>query len=70
MVLAPESPLVQEIVTAEQKDEVQNYIEQTSLKSERDRMADVKTVSGAFTGVYAINPFTGKKCRCIFPTMY
>ncbi|MCT3646193.1 leucine--tRNA ligase [Elizabethkingia anophelis] len=61
MVLAPESPLVQEIVTAEQKDEVQNYIEQTSLKSERDRMADVKTVSGAFTGVYAINPFTGKK---------
>ncbi|OBS13854.1 leucine--tRNA ligase [Elizabethkingia miricola] len=61
MVLAPESPLVQEIVTAEQKEEVQNYIEQTSLKSERDRMADVKTVSGAFTGVYAINPFTGKK---------
>ncbi|AJW63775.1 Leucine--tRNA ligase [Elizabethkingia miricola] len=61
MVLAPESPLVQEIVTTEQKDEVQDYIEQTSLKSERDRMADVKTVSGAFTGVYAINPFTGKK---------
>ncbi|MCL1667857.1 leucine--tRNA ligase [Elizabethkingia ursingii] len=61
MVLAPESPLVQEIVTAEQKEEVQNYIEQTSLKSERDRMADVKTVSGAFTGAYTVNPFTGKK---------
>lgn len=61
MVLAPESPLVQEIVTAEQKEEVQNYIEQTSLKSERDRMADVKTVSGAFTGAYAVNPFTGKQ---------
>ncbi|MDE5527674.1 leucine--tRNA ligase [Elizabethkingia meningoseptica] len=61
MVLAPESPLVQEITTAEQKEEVQHYIEQTSLKSERDRMADVKTVSGAFTGAYAVNPFTGKK---------
>ncbi|MHA7609269.1 leucine--tRNA ligase [Elizabethkingia meningoseptica] len=61
MVLAPESPLVQEITTAEQNEEVQHYIEQTSLKSERDRMADVKTVSGAFTGAYAVNPFTGKK---------
>lgn len=61
IVLAPESPLVQEIVTAEQKEEVQNYIEQTSLKSERDRMADVKTVSGALTGAYAVNPFTGKQ---------
>ncbi|MCG2792359.1 MAG: leucine--tRNA ligase [Weeksellaceae bacterium] len=61
MVLAPEHPLVQNITTPEQKYEVQNYIEETSKKTERDRMADVKNVSGAFTGSYAINPFTGKE---------
>ncbi len=60
MVLAPENPLVEKITTPEQKSEVENYIEETSKKTERDRMADVKNVSGAFTGSYAINPFTGK----------
>lgn len=60
MVLAPENPLVSTITTPEQKSEVENYIEETSKKTERDRMADVKNVSGAFTGSYAINPFTGK----------
>ena len=60
MVLAPENPLVQNLTTAEQKTEVDHYIEETSKKTERDRMADVKNVSGAFTGSYAINPFTGK----------
>ncbi|AZB21010.1 leucine--tRNA ligase [Kaistella haifensis] len=60
MVLAPENPLVEKLTTAEQKAEVENYIEETSKKTERDRMADVKNVSGAFTGSYAINPFTGK----------
>lgn len=60
MVLAPENPLVEKLTTAEQKSEVENYIEETSKKTERDRMADVKNVSGAFTGSYAINPFTGK----------
>lgn len=60
MVLAPENPLVQNLTTQEQKTEVDNYIEETSKKTERDRMADVKNVSGAFTGSYAINPFTGK----------
>ena len=60
MVLAPENPLVQNLTTPEQKAEVDNYIEETSKKTERDRMADVKNVSGAFTGSYAINPFTGK----------
>ena len=60
MVLAPENPLVQNLTTQEQKTEVENYIEETSKKTERDRMADVKNVSGAFTGSYAINPFTGK----------
>ena len=60
MVLAPENPLVSTLTTAEQKSEVENYIEETSKKTERDRMADVKNVSGAFTGSYAVNPFTGK----------
>ncbi|MPT30917.1 MAG: leucine--tRNA ligase [Chryseobacterium sp.] len=60
MVLAPENSLVQNLTTQEQKTEVDNYIEETSKKTERDRMADVKNVSGAFTGSYAINPFTGK----------
>ncbi|MEZ7528384.1 leucine--tRNA ligase [Cloacibacterium normanense] len=60
MVLAPENPLVSTLTTAEQKSEVDNYIEETSKKTERDRMADVKNVSGAFTGSYAVNPFTGK----------
>ncbi|MFC6269176.1 leucine--tRNA ligase [Frigoriflavimonas asaccharolytica] len=61
MVLAPESPLVANLTTAEQKSEVENYIEETSKKTERDRMADVKSVSGAFTGSFAINPFTNKE---------
>lgn len=58
MVLAPENPLVETLTTETQKSEVENYIEQTSKKTERDRMSDVKNVSGAFTGAYALNPFT------------
>ncbi|OCA77724.1 leucine--tRNA ligase [Chryseobacterium contaminans] len=61
MVLAPENPLVDTITTAAQKAEVDTYIEETSKKTERDRMSDVKNVSGAFTGSYAINPFSGEK---------
>ncbi|AZI23575.1 leucine--tRNA ligase [Chryseobacterium taklimakanense] len=61
MVLAPENPLVVKLTTAEQKAEIENYIEETSKKTERDRMTDVKNVSGAFTGSYAVNPFTNKK---------
>lgn len=61
MVLAPENPLVVKLATAEQKAEIENYIEETSKKTERDRMTDVKNVSGAFTGSYAVNPFTNKK---------
>lgn len=58
MTLAPEHELVGEITTAEQKAEVEAYIEATAKRSERDRMADVKTISGAFTGAYAEHPFT------------
>ncbi|KFF08604.1 leucine--tRNA ligase [Chryseobacterium luteum] len=61
MVLAPENPLVDTITTEAQKAEVDTYIEETSKKTERDRMSDVKNVSGAFTGSYAINPFSNEK---------
>ena len=61
MVLAPENPLIEDITSSDQKSEVENYIAETSKKTERDRMTDVKTVSGAFTGSYAINPFTKKE---------
>jgi leucyl-tRNA synthetase len=59
--LAPEHPLVEKITTEAQKAEVENYIQYAQTKSERDRMADVKTISGAFTGAFAINPFNGAK---------
>ncbi|WP_276168223.1 leucine--tRNA ligase [Zobellia alginiliquefaciens] len=58
MTLAPEHELVAKITTPEQKAEVEAYIEATAKRSERDRMADVKTISGAFTGAYAEHPFT------------
>ena len=61
MVLAPENPLVETITTEAQKAEVDAYIEETSKKTERDRMSDVKNVSGAFTGSYAVNPFSNEK---------
>ena len=61
MVLAPENPLVKALTIEGQKEEVENYIEQTSKKTERDRMSDVKNVSGAFTGSYALNPFTNQE---------
>lgn len=58
MTLAPEHPLVSTIVTEEQRGEVEAYIEKTAKRSERERMADVKTISGVFTGAYAEHPFT------------
>lgn len=61
LVLAPEHELVESLTTAEQKQEIENYIAQTKKKSELDRMADTKTVSGAFTGSYAIHPLSGKQ---------
>eukprot|EP01090_Pellita_catalonica_P015543 TRINITY_DN4236_c0_g2_i1.p1 TRINITY_DN4236_c0_g2~~TRINITY_DN4236_c0_g2_i1.p1 ORF type:complete len:427 (-),score=87.55 TRINITY_DN4236_c0_g2_i1:15-1295(-) len=61
MTLAPEHDLVAKITTAEQKEAVEAYVEATAKRSERDRMADVKTISGVFTGAYALHPFTGKQ---------
>ncbi|MEP0264229.1 leucine--tRNA ligase [Dokdonia sp.] len=58
MTLAPEHELVAKITTPEQKEAVDAYIESTSKRSERERMADVKTISGVFTGAYAEHPFT------------
>ncbi|WP_163400568.1 leucine--tRNA ligase [Flavobacterium fluviatile] len=58
MTLAPEHDLVAKITTPEQKTEVEAYIEKTAKRSERERMADVKTISGVFTGAYAEHPFT------------
>ncbi|AQY21798.1 leucine--tRNA ligase [Riemerella anatipestifer] len=58
MVLAPEHHLVEKLTTGEQKNAINQYIEETSKKTERDRMADVKSVSGAFTGSYVTHPFT------------
>ncbi|WP_276724766.1 leucine--tRNA ligase [Capnocytophaga granulosa] len=61
LTLAPEHPLVLEITTEEQRAEVEAYIANTAKRSERDRMADTKTVSGVFTGAYAVHPLTGKR---------
>ena len=63
LVLAPEHEWVAELTTAEQKQDIQNYISQTKKKSELDRMADTKTVSGAFTGTYVINPVSGERVQ-------
>ena len=59
MVLAPESELVQTLTTAEQKEEVDAYLDRVKKRTERERMID-KKVTGVFTGSYAVNPFTGE----------
>ena len=61
LTLAPEHALVPLITTEEQRTEVEAYMAATAKRSERDRMADTKTVSGAFTGAYALHPLTGKQ---------
>ncbi|NNT70784.1 leucine--tRNA ligase [Flavobacterium sp. IMCC34852] len=58
MTLAPEHELVAQITTQEQKAAVEAYVEATAKRSERERMADVKTISGVFTGAYVEHPFT------------
>ncbi len=61
MTLAPEHDLVSIITTPEQKETVEAYVKATAKRSELERMADVKTISGVFTGAYALHPFSGKK---------
>ncbi|HEU0136800.1 MAG TPA: leucine--tRNA ligase [Flavobacterium sp.] len=58
MTLAPEHELVSVITTPDQKAAVEAYVEATAKRSERERMADVKTISGVFTGAFAEHPFT------------
>ena len=61
MTLAPEHELVTEITTDAQRAEVDAYVEAAARRSERDRMTDVKTISGVFTGAYAIHPLTQER---------
>ncbi|CAM1345353.1 leucine--tRNA ligase [Tenacibaculum amylolyticum] len=61
MTLAPEHDLVAKITTDAQREAVEAYVEATAKRSERDRLADVKTISGVFTGAYAVHPFTGEQ---------
>ncbi|MDN3205804.1 leucine--tRNA ligase [Algoriphagus sediminis] len=63
LALAPESELAAELITEDQREEAEAYIEVAKNRSERDRMTDVKTISGAFTGSYAINPFNGEEIQ-------
>lgn len=60
LALAPEHDYVQDLITDEQRETAEAYVESAKNRSERDRMSDVKTISGAFTGSYAINPFNGE----------
>lgn len=59
MVLAPESELVEKVTTPEQKAEVDAYLERTKKRTERERISD-RSISGVFSGSYAVNPFTGE----------
>ena len=61
MVLAPESELVQKLTTPEQKEKVDEYLQYVKKKTERERIAETRTVTGVFSGSYAINPLTGEK---------
>lgn len=61
LVLAPEHPFVATLTTSDRKDAVESYVKASSLKTERDRQANVKNISGEFLGSYAIHPFTGEK---------
>lgn len=61
MVLAPESDWVDLLTTSDRRAEVDAYLEEVKKKTERERMAETKKVSGVFTGSYAVNPFTNEK---------
>lgn len=61
MVLAPEHELIDEITTPQQKPQVDQYIRYVKSRSDRERLAEVKQITGCFTGAYAINPFNGRR---------
>ena len=61
MVLAPESELVDKLTSAQQREEVQNYLKEVKKKTERERSSQTKNVSGVFSGAYGINPLSGEK---------
>ncbi|EAZ80698.1 leucine--tRNA ligase [Algoriphagus machipongonensis] len=63
LALAPESDLAAALITEDQREQAEAYIEVAKNRSERERMSDVKTISGAFTGSYAINPFNGEEIQ-------
>lgn len=61
MVLAPEHDLVKQITASSHKDEVEKYLKYVESRSEVERMAEVKKITGCFTGAYAVNPFSGRQ---------
>ncbi len=61
MVLAPEHEMIDQLTTEEQRDAVNEYVTWAKNRSERERMSEVKKVSGVFTGSYAVNPFNGTR---------
>ncbi|MEP6513937.1 MAG: class I tRNA ligase family protein, partial [Parafilimonas sp.] len=61
MVLAPEHELVSQITTPQHEEEIEKYLEYVKSRSERERLAEVKSITGAFTGAYAIHLFDGRK---------
>ena len=63
LALAPEHDYVEDLITEDQRATAEAYVEVAKNRSERDRMTDVKTISGAFTGSYAINPFNGEEIQ-------
>jgi len=63
LALAPESELAAELITEDERAKAEAYIEVAKNRSERERMSDVKTISGAFTGAFAINPFNGEEIQ-------
>lgn len=60
MVIAPEHELLDQLITADQKEEVEEYVAWAKNRSERERMTEVKKVTGVFTGSYAVNPVSGE----------
>ena len=63
MVLAPEHELVDQITTDDNKAAIAEYKTKAAAKTERDRQANVKDITGQFTGAYALHPFTGEKVQ-------